>query len=80
MGSMVITASTLSFLGIGAPEGYADWGQMISFARNWILGGQGNAIQYWFTVVIPGSAITLFCLSWNLIGDAFRDILDPKLQ
>ncbi|HKL12732.1 MAG TPA: ABC transporter permease [Halanaerobiales bacterium] len=80
MGSMVITASTLSFLGIGAPEGYADWGQMISFARNWILGGQGNAIRYWFTVVIPGTAITLFCLSWNLIGDAFRDILDPKLQ
>ncbi len=80
MGSMVITASTLSFLGVGAPEGYADWGQMISYARNWILGGQGNALKYWFTVVIPGTAITLFCLSWNLIGDAFRDILDPKLQ
>jgi peptide/nickel transport system permease protein len=80
MGSMVITASTLSFLGIGAPQGYADWGQMISFARNWILGGEGNAIKYWYTVVIPGSAITFFCLSWNLIGDAFRDILDPKLQ
>lgn len=80
MGSMVITASTLSFLGIGAPEGYADWGQMISYARNWIIGGQGNALKYWFTVLIPGTAITLFCLSWNLIGDAFRDILDPKMQ
>ena len=80
MGSIVITASTLSFLGIGAPEGYADWGQMISYARNWIIGGQGNALKYWFTVVIPGTAITLFCLSWNLIGDAFRDILDPKMQ
>lgn len=80
MGSMVITASTLSFLGIGAPEGYADWGQMISFARNWILGAQGNALRYWFTVIIPGAAITLFCLSWNLVGDAFRDVLDPKLQ
>lgn len=80
MGSMVITASTLSFLGVGAPEGYADWGQMISFARNWILGASGNALKYWYTVVIPGTAITLFCLSWNLIGDAFRDILDPKLQ
>lgn len=80
MGSIVITASSLSFLGIGAPEGYADWGQMISNARNWILGSQGSALKYWFTVVIPGTAITLFCLSWNLIGDAFRDILDPKLQ
>lgn len=80
MGSMVITASALSFLGIGAPEGYADWGQMISFARNWILGAQGSALHYWYTVIIPGMAITFFCLSWNLIGDAFRDILDPKLQ
>src|SRR5690606_23229919 len=80
MGSIVITAATLSFLGIGTPEGYADWGQMISFGRNWIIGGQGNALKYWFTVVIPGTAITLFCLSWNLIGDAFRDILDPKMQ
>jgi len=80
MGSIVITASTLSFLGIGTPEGYADWGQMISYARNWILGAQGNALRYWFTVLIPGTAITLFCLSWNLIGDAFRDILDPKMQ
>lgn len=80
MGSMVITASSLSFLGIGAPEGYADWGQMISFARNWILGNQGNPLEYWYTVIIPGIAITLFCLSWNLVGDAFRDILDPKLS
>ncbi len=80
MGSMVITASALSFLGVGAPMGYADWGQMISFARNWILGTQGHAFQYWYTVVIPGTAIVLFCLSWNLIGDAFRDIMDPKLQ
>ncbi len=80
MGSIVITASSLSFLGVGAPTGYADWGQMISFSRNWILGTQGNALQFWYTVVFPGVAITLFCLSWNLVGDAFRDILDPKLQ
>ncbi|MFW5718793.1 MAG: ABC transporter permease [Halanaerobium sp.] len=80
MGSMVITASALSFLGVGAPEGYADWGQMITFARDWILGGEGSALQYWYTVVIPGMAIMLFSLSWNLLGDAFRDILDPKLK
>lgn len=80
MGTIVIAAATLSFLGVGAPTGYADWGQMVSFARNWILGTQQNPFKYWYTVVIPGSAITLFCLSWNLIGDAFRDIMDPKLQ
>lgn len=80
MGTIVIAAATLSFLGVGAPTGYADWGQMISFARNWILGTSGNPFQYWYTVVIPGIAITFFCLSWNLIGDAFRDIMDPKMQ
>lgn len=80
MGTIVIAAATLSFLGVGAPTGYADWGQMISFARNWILGTSGNPFQYWYTVVIPGVAITFFCLSWNLIGDAFRDIMDPKMQ
>ncbi|NLM68560.1 MAG: ABC transporter permease [Firmicutes bacterium] len=80
MGSIVVTAASLSFLGLGAPEGYADWGQMISYARNWILGAPGNPLAYWYTVVYPGLAIILFVLSWNLIGDAFRDIMDPKLQ
>ena len=79
-GSMVITASALSFLGLGAPLGYADWGQMISFARHWMLGTYGNPAQYWYTVVYPGAAILLFCLGWNLMGDAFRDILDPRMQ
>src|SRR6056297_3147063 len=47
MGSMVITASALSFLGVGAPMGYADWGQLINFARSWIIGSPGNAFEYW---------------------------------
>lgn len=80
MGSIVVTASSLSFLGLGAPEGYADWGQLISFARNWILGTPDNPLAYWYTVVWPGLAIVLFVLSWNLIGDAFRDIMDPRIQ
>ena len=80
IGSIVITVAGLSFLGLGSPEGYADWGQMISFARNWMLGEQGNVLKYWFTVLYPGLAIILFVLSWNLIGDALRDIMDPKIQ
>ena len=80
IGSMVLTAAALSFLGLGSPVGYADWGQMISFARNWILGTHGNALQYWYTVVYPGTAIVLFVLGWNLLGDAFRDILDPRMR
>jgi len=80
IGSMVITAAALSFLGVGAPVGYADWGQMVSFARNWIIGSPGHAGQYWYAVFYPGIFIVLFVLAWNLIGDTLRDILDPRLR
>jgi peptide/nickel transport system permease protein len=80
MGSIVITAAALSFLGVGAEVGYADWGQIISYGRNWIIGLQGNPLAYWYILVYPSAAITLFCLSWNLVGDALRDILDPRLR
>jgi len=80
IGSMVIAVSTLSFLGLGAELGYADWGQMISLARNWMLGSAGDASAYWFTVVCPGVPIVLFVLAWNLVGDALRDILDPRMR
>jgi peptide/nickel transport system permease protein len=76
IGSYVLNFSALSFLGLGAEIGYADWGQMISFARNWIP----RLADYWYIIVYPGTAILLFVLSWNLIGDAFRDIVDPKLR
>lgn len=78
MGRIVITAAALSFLGLGAPVGYADWGQLISLSRNWIMGSSGNPFEYWHTVFIPGAAIFLFVLGWNLLGDAVRDILDPR--
>jgi len=80
IGAIVLTAAALSFLGIGAPEGYADWGQMISYARNWIFAGIENPWQYWYTFTIPGIFIFTFVLGWNLLGDAFRDILDPTLR
>jgi len=80
IGAIVLTAAALSFLGIGAPLGYADWGQMISFARNWIWAGIENPWQYWYTFTIPGVFIFIFVLGWNLLGDAFRDILDPTLR
>lgn len=75
IGSYVLTFAALSFLGLGAQRGYADWGQMISFARNWIP----SLANYWYIVVYPGMAIILFVLAWNLVGDALRDILDPRL-
>jgi len=80
MGSLVITAAALSFLGVGAPQGYADWGALLNYARNWMLGGQGEALKYWYMTVFPGAAMVLFVLAWNLVGDALRDAFDPRLR
>jgi len=80
IGAVVLAAAALSFLGVGAQPGYVDWGQMISFARNWIVGKPGDPFAYWYTVTIPGLFILFFVLGWNLLGDAFRDILDPRLS
>ncbi|MFZ0547713.1 MAG: ABC transporter permease [Candidatus Promineifilaceae bacterium] len=76
MGSIVLSFAALSFLGIGTPEGYADWGQIVSFARNWIF----SLSDYWYIILYPGIALLLYGLSWNLVGDALRDILDPKMR
>ncbi len=80
MGLIVLTAAALSFLGLGAEVGYADWGTLINLSRNWILGTPGNPFAYWYVLVFPGAAIFLFVLGWNLLGDAFRDVLDPRLR
>ena len=77
-GSMLLSASALSFLGVGTEEGYADWGQFIAYSRNWIVGQPGNPFQFWYTLAFPGAAVFLFVLSWNLVGDALRDMLDPR--
>lgn len=76
MGSIVLSFAALSFLGIGVQDGYADWGQIVSRARDWIL----TLDVHWYIVVYPGAALLLYGLAWNLVGDALRDILDPKLR
>ena len=76
MGAIVLSFAALSFLGVGVEPGYADWGQIVSFARNWIL----TLDKHWYIVLFPGLALLLYGLGWNLLGDALRDILDPKLR
>lgn len=76
IGTIVVSFAALSFLGIGTEIGYADWGQLISFARNWIP----DLANYWYILVFPGVALVLFVLGWNLLGDALRDILDPRMR
>ncbi len=76
IGTNVLVFAALSFLGLGAGEGYADWGELLSYARNWIP----TLNTHWWIVVYPGIALLLFVLAFNLIGDAFRDALDPKIS
>jgi peptide/nickel transport system permease protein len=76
IGDVVLSFAALSFLGIGTEVGYADWGQVLSFARNWIT----SLNIYWYIVVWPGITLVLFVMGWNLVGDALRDVLDPRMR
>ncbi len=76
IGTYVLTFAALSFLGLGAEPGYADWGQLVSFSRSFIT----TLNLYWYMIFFPGFALLLFVLGWNLVGDAVRDILDPRMR
>jgi len=76
IGDVVLSFAALSFLGIGTEVGYADWGQVLSFARNWIT----SLNTYWYIIVWPGLTLVFFVMGWNLVGDALRDVLDPRMR
>jgi len=73
LGNVVLTAAGLSFIGLGASPGTAEWGLLISMGRTYIF-------QAWWYVFFPGLAIVLFVLGFNLLGDGLRDVMDPKLR
>lgn len=74
MGFAILTASSLSFLGLGVRPPVAEWGAMISEGREYIISGQ------WWLVTFPGLSIATSILGFNLLGDGFRDVLDPRLR
>ncbi|MDR1651039.1 MAG: ABC transporter permease [Synergistaceae bacterium] len=73
VGTMIINAAGISFLGMGIQPPTPEWGAMLNEAKNYM-------ISYPFTVIFPGAAIGLTALSLNLMGDGLRDALDPKLK
>lgn len=73
IGTTIIAASSLSFLGIGIPSPAPEWGAMLSEGRNFIRNSS-------YICVIPGLSIMLTVLALNLLGDGLRDALDPKLK
>ncbi len=71
MSSIILTAASLGFLGMGAQPPSPEWGAMIASARRFIL-------EQWWVPTIPGIAIFVASLAFNLLGDGLRDVLDPK--
>lgn len=69
----ILAESTLSFLGLGLVD-EPSWGRLLNMAR-----GAGGGFHYWLAL-FPGLAIFLTVLAYNLVGEAFRDALDPKLR
>jgi peptide/nickel transport system permease protein len=73
MGYTILTAATLSFIGVGARPPTVEWGLMVTESRAYFM-------DYWWTVTFPGLAIFVTVLAFNLVGDGLRDILDPKVR
>jgi len=71
MAGIILTAAGLGFLGLGAQPPMAEWGAMVSAGRRYIL-------DQWWVATIPGAAIFLVSLGFNLLGDGLRDVLDPR--
>ena len=72
IGTIVLSAAALGFLGLGLPPGSPEWGSMLSGATSTLAQGQ------WWITMFPGLAIFLFVLSINLVGDGIRDAIDPQ--
>ena len=71
MAGIILTAASLGFLGLGAQPPAPEWGAMISSGRKFML-------DNWWVAVMPGLAILVTSLAFNIAGDALRDILDPR--
>jgi peptide/nickel transport system permease protein len=74
LGLMVLVEATVSFLGYGLPPPFPSWGQMLSLEGRQYMRTQPGLALY------PGVAIAILVFSFNLFGDALRDVLDPRLR
>ncbi len=76
LGSVIITESTLSFLGLGVKHPLATWGNMI----NSVTGSSEDMIRYAYIWVPIGLLICLTVIAFNFVGDGLRDAFDPKMK
>ena len=75
LGSVILTESTLSFLGVGLSFPYASWGNMVNAVNNSVI--MQNYVNIWLP---PGIAILLLVMAFNFVGDGLRDAFDPKMK
>lgn len=75
IGSAILIAAALSWIGLGPQPGTADWGVMLQAAYS-----EGSLVNFWWYSTFVGLAIFLVVLAFNLLGDSLRDALDPKLR
>jgi len=73
MGTIILTAASLGFLGLGVQPPTPEWGAMVSDGRNYL-------IDQWWISTFPGIFIAFVVLGFNLLGDGIRDMLDPRLR
>lgn len=73
MGTIILTAAGLGFLGLGAQPPTPEWGAIVSDGRSYL-------VQQWWISTFPGLFIAIVVLGFNLLGDGIRDILDPRLR
>jgi len=73
MGAVILTAAGLSFIGFGAQPPTPEWGVMVS-------DGQTYLMTQWWVATFPALAILMLVIGFNLVGDALRDLLDPRLR
>lgn len=80
IGAMVALAAVFSYLGISGRQPLADWGQMLSLSRDWVVAAGQNPFEHWHAYLPASLAVVLFAIGWNLIGDGLRDLLDPRTR
>jgi peptide/nickel transport system permease protein len=73
LGTAILSAAALGFLGLGSQPPQPEWGRMLSEGRDYLR-------EAWWISTFPGLGIMLTVLAMNLLGDGLRDILDPRLQ
>lgn len=77
IGGMVLLQATFTYLGLG---GGSEWGEMLVYARHWIIGPGGDVLARWWIFLPATLALALFGMGWNMLGDGLNEWLNPRTR